>query len=128
MFRQAITVSVLAGLAAILKKTGGVSELVSFGFTKDTALIGTIVVNVIIVILFAEMYWFIDQTGENKGEHFGLESPVDAYYFSTVTSSSVGYGDVLPKSKKAKMLVIFHIMTMFLIVLPILLKALEPGD
>jgi hypothetical protein len=78
----------------------------------------------LIVIIFAEMYLALD----NSGEHFGFKDPLDAYYFSTVTSSSVGYGDLLPSSRKAKMLTIVHILTMFFIVLPIILRALEPGN
>ena len=87
MIRPLFTASFIAGLIAILKKTGGISELTSFGFSKDTTLIGTIIINVIIVTIFAESYWLLDNTGKD-GEHFGFETPLDAYYFSTVTSSS----------------------------------------
>ena len=127
MFRPLFTASFVAGLIAILKKTGGISELTSFGFRKDTTLIGTIIVNVIIVTIFAESYWLLDNTGKD-GEHFGFETPLDAYYFSTVTSSSVGFGDYLPKSGKAKILNIVHILTMFSIILPVIVRALEPGN
>jgi hypothetical protein len=127
MIRPILTASVVAGLIAILKKTGNVSELISFCLTKDNTLIGTVVINILIVIIFAEMYLALDNSGE-EGEHFGFKDPLDAYYFSTVTSSSVGYGDLLPSSRKAKMLTIVHILTMFFIVLPIILRALEPGN
>ena len=37
---------------------------------------------------------------------FGFKSPVDPFYFSFSTMSSVGYGDIVPKTSRAKALVI----------------------
>ena len=127
MLRQAITLPLVAMMLGVMYKTGGFKELISFGLTKDTALLGGIISNVVVVILFSELYWILDQSGE-EGEHFGFETPLDAYYFGTVTSSSVGYGDFLPRSKKAKILTIVHIMTLFFVILPIILEALKPGN
>jgi hypothetical protein len=36
---------------------------------------------------------------------FGFKSPVDPFYFSFTTISSVGYGDFSPKTNRAKMIV-----------------------
>jgi hypothetical protein len=36
---------------------------------------------------------------------FGFKSPVDPFYFSFTTMSSVGYGDFSPKTNRAKMIV-----------------------
>lgn len=36
---------------------------------------------------------------------FGFTSPVDPFYFSFTTMSSVGYGDFSPKTTRAKMVV-----------------------
>ena len=36
---------------------------------------------------------------------FGFVSPLDPFYFSFTTMSSVGYGDFRPKTSRAKMLV-----------------------
>ena len=38
-------------------------------------------------------------------EEFGFESPLDPFYFSFTTMSTVGYGDISPKSDRAKLLV-----------------------
>jgi voltage-gated potassium channel len=36
---------------------------------------------------------------------FNFTSPMDPYYFSFTTMSSVGYGDIVPKTDRAKLLV-----------------------
>lgn len=36
---------------------------------------------------------------------FGFKSPLDPFYFSFTTMSSVGYGDFSPKTDRAKMVV-----------------------
>ena len=127
MLRYVAILPILLALVGIMKKTGGIDELKSFGLARNTELLGTIITNIIIVIIFAELYLILDKSGE-EGEHYGFKDSLDAYYFSTVTSSSTGYGDILPKSRKAKMLNIAHLMIMFFIVVPALIKALEPGN
>ncbi|CAM9692916.1 unnamed protein product [Pylaiella littoralis] len=88
---------------------------------------GGILSNLIVVAVFEEIYWQVDRSTADSPdqEHFGFGSVLDAYYYFVVTSSSVGYGDILPRTRKAKMLTIAHIMSMFFIMLPIVLKALE---
>ena len=39
-------------------------------------------------------------------EEFGFKDDLDPYYFSFTTLSTVGYGDLSPKSKRAKILTI----------------------
>lgn len=42
-------------------------------------------------------------------EEFGFtESPMDPWYFSFTTMSTVGYGDFSPKTDRAKRMVMFH--------------------
>lgn len=103
--------------------SGAATEIVSFRPWVDNALVGGILSNLIVLVVFAELYWQLDQ--DDDEQHFGFASVVDAYYFSTVTSSSVGFGDILPKSNRAKMLTIVHILAMFFVMLPVVLKALE---
>lgn len=107
-----------------LMLSGGVKEIVSFRPWIDTSLVGGILSNLILLVVFAELYWQLDQ-GDDDHEHFGFSSAIDAYYFSAVTSSSVGYGDLLPKTPKAKLLTIAHILAMFFVMLPVVVKALE---
>ena len=52
---------------------------------------------------------------------FGFTSPLDPYYFSLTTMSSVGYGDFSPKTTRAKLLV----MTQHALVLVGVLTILE---
>ena len=126
MYARLMTAVVTAVLVRMLQKNDGFREIGSFGLLKDRVLVSSIISNILVVIVFAELYWFLDQ--DETEEHFGFDEPLDAYYFSTVTSSSVGYGDVLPLSKKAKILNMVHIMTMFFVVLPIVFEALKPGN
>ena len=126
MIRQLVVVSTLSILVRMLMKNGGVYEITSFRPFGDTTLIGGIISNILVVMVFAELYWGLDKSDDE--EHFGFKSPLDAYYFSTVTSSSVGYGDFLPISNKAKILNMTHIIIMFFVLIPIILEALKPGN
>ena len=45
-----------------------------------------------------------------KNDFSGIESYIDALYFSIVTQTTVGYGDIMPKSKRAKVIVSIQIL------------------
>ena len=69
--------------------------------------IGFPITNFIIILFFAFFYYLL------KGnDHFnGLDETstfIDALYFSFTTYSTVGYGDISPKSKFAKILVMLQ--------------------
>lgn len=123
MSRQILVACVIAIAIKGLATSGAVKEIVSFRPWIDTPLVGGILSNLILLIAFAELYWHVDKNDDH--EHFGFSSVIDSYYFSAVTSSSVGYGDYLPKTPKAKLLAIAHILAMFFVMLPVVLKALE---
>lgn len=125
MSRRLLVACAIAVAFKSLAMTGAVKEIVTYRPLIDTSLMGGIISNIILVVVFAELYWHVDQGEDDGREHFGFESALDAYYYSTVTSSSVGYGDILPKTPKAKILTSIHIMSMFFVMLPIVLKALE---
>lgn len=125
MSRRLLVACAIAIAFKSLAVTGAVKEIVTYRPLIDTSLMGGILSNLILVAVFAELYWHVDQGQDDGREHFGFESALDAYYYSTVTSSSVGYGDILPKTRKAKILTIIHIMSMFFVMLPMVLKALE---
>lgn len=126
MSRRVLVACAIAVALKSLAMTGAVTEIATYRPWVDTSLVGGILSNLLLLVVFAEMYWHLDQGEEEDGrKHFGFESAFDAYYFSTVTSSSVGYGDVLPKTREAKFLTMMHIMCMFFVMLPVVLKALE---
>lgn len=54
-------------------------------------------------ILLAIMYGIIYSM--MRPEDFEFKSRLDPYYFSFTTMSSVGYGDFMPKTDRAKMVV-----------------------
>ena len=52
-----------------------------------------------IALLYGFLYSMLDPS------EFGFRTALDPYYFSFTTMSSVGYGDLSPKTVRAKMLV-----------------------
>ena len=126
MYGRLVTASVIALLVRIFQKNGGLREIISFSLFKDRVLVDSIISNILVVMIFAELYWLLDHVDDE--DHFGFDDPLDAYYFSMVTSSSVGYGDILPLTRKAKVLNMLHIISMFFVVLPIVFEALKPGN
>jgi voltage-gated potassium channel len=62
-----------------------------------------VVNNFFLIFLTTLVYGFI--YSRMGPEDFDFKSPLDPYYFATTTMSSVGFGDIVPKSDRAKMLV-----------------------
>ena len=54
------------------------------------------------LILIALIYGIIYSI---KPDMYGFKSPIDPFYFSFTTMSSVGYGDFSPKTDLAKLIV-----------------------
>ena len=52
-----------------------------------------------VTLLYGFLYSMLDP------EEFGFKTALDPYYFSFTTMSSVGYGDLSPKTDRAKVLV-----------------------
>ena len=127
MYTRAIPYAVAAGLISTLKKIGAFQEIVEFKGYKDVSLIGGIVLNILLVLVFAEIYLTMDNVG--NGKHFGgLDGYTDALYFSTTSSTSMGFGDVLPKTKVAKMVVVTHAMLQFFVLVPMIIESFKPGN
>jgi voltage-gated potassium channel len=63
-----------------------------------------LIIPLVILFLFSLIthFWL----GE---EISGAKSYIDHLYFSTVTLASVGYGDMVPKTRRAKLLVAAYI-------------------
>jgi hypothetical protein len=87
------------------------SELVISSFLP----VGKLFINLTVIAIFSMIYMvidFIDTTAFNKQDEL---KGIDFIYFSTVTHSSVGYGDMYPKSVFAKMVVMLHIVLMLFV-------------
>jgi len=51
------------------------------------------------------------------GNPMNFETPFDAIYFSLTVTSTVGFGDYIPKSKIDKYIVSLHMLTLFIVLL-----------
>ena len=61
---------------------------------------------VTIALIITLVYGYLYSTMK---EDFGFsDDPLDPYYFSLMTMSTVGYGDFSPKTRRAKALVMSH--------------------
>lgn len=69
---------------------------------------GFILVALAIVVVFAVLTYFL--LGE---EIKGAQTFADHLYFSTVTLASVGYGDMVPQTQRARILVTAYIIFTF---------------
>ncbi len=63
---------------------------------------------------FAGLYWSINGGGNFKPD-FATET--DSLYFSLVTLTTVGYGDIVPLCEEARKLVMFEISSGFLVLI-----------
>lgn len=126
MIARSIPYITAAVLLSVMKKTGGLSEILNFTGYKDTQLLGTIILNIVLILLFAEIYWMMDSSAE--GKHFSFDGYIDSLYFTTVTSSSTGYGEITPKTRSARIVVMTHLLIQFFVLIPILLETLKPGN
>ena len=67
-------------------------------------------------MVFSGLYYYLLTPDDfNGGE--GLKSYNDYFYYTIVTHASVGYGDISPKTRKAKMLVSLHIIIAFVFII-----------
>ncbi|MEU3570940.1 ion channel [Kitasatospora sp. NPDC036755] len=56
--------------------------------------------------IFAATYYVL---GSRKTEFAGLETRLDALYFTVVTMATVGYGDITPAGQTARLVVVLQI-------------------
>ncbi|MFE6056817.1 ion channel [Kitasatospora sp. NPDC056446] len=56
--------------------------------------------------IFAATYFAL---GAHKAEFAGLETRLDALYFTVVTMATVGYGDITPAGQTARLVVVLQI-------------------
>jgi voltage-gated potassium channel len=75
-----------------------------------------VVLNILIITL---VYGILYSQMDSKS--FGFQSPLDPFYFAFTTMSSVGYGDITPKTDAAKLMV----MTQQMVIMTELAKLLK---
>ncbi|MQS13457.1 two pore domain potassium channel family protein [Streptomyces kaniharaensis] len=74
--------------------------------TSRRPVVGLIFLICLAVIVFSATYYvFAARLGEFKG----LETRLDALYFTVVTMATVGYGDITPSGQDARLVVILQI-------------------
>lgn len=69
-----------------------------------------IILNLFLIAFFAVIYY---ELGQYYPDSFAMENPEQmdfwtALYFSTITQSTVGYGDITPKSNIARLTVMLQ--------------------
>ncbi|MEW2630369.1 potassium channel family protein [Streptomyces sp. NPDC048389] len=62
------------------------------------------------VLIFAGAYHAL---GREPGQFHGLDTRVDALYFTIVTLATVGYGDITPRGQSARVVAILQIVYTF---------------
>jgi hypothetical protein len=77
-----------------------------------------IYVNLLLIFIFSIIYWYYG-TPENLtfGPQFSYNdniSYLSALYFTCTTHSTVGYGDITPKSKFMQTIIIIHLIILIL--------------
>lgn len=107
-----------ASLGILLHQTGGEVSLRAAGdllllvgllvfrtdFSRSNLATGTLFSVISIILLFG--YAIFGAYILGKGFSPPIESLVTAFYFSVVTMSTVGYGDIIPKTDDARMFVV----------------------
>jgi uncharacterized membrane protein len=68
----------------------------------------------VIFTIFTALYWLMDFK-----KHFGTD-PKDILYFSATVHSTVGFGDITPKTQAAKTVVTLHMVLSFIATLLVL--------
>lgn len=77
------------------------------GFSLFGKLMISGLVHLFFIIIFAFIYFSLK--GEENFEGLGSNATfLDCLYFAMTTSSTVGYGDIAPKSQTARLLVMVH--------------------
>ena len=69
------------------------------------------------ILFFSFVYWLINHHSESEKHFIGLDSdsPIfDYIYYSLGTSTTVGYGDIVPVSKSARALAMIQLSMIYL--------------
>lgn len=70
------------------------------------------------VVMFSLVYWsFADQRNWNDNLKRDRLTYMDTLYFSTITASTIGFGDITPRTTSLRWLVILQVFLSFGIVI-----------
>jgi hypothetical protein len=72
--------------------------------------------HVIVILLFAVINMIVAKKYGTKGDKKRFSTFENCLYFSTITHSTVGYGDLFPESKALRRVAMLHIVIMLSIV------------
>ena len=72
---------------------------------NKSKIINLLYIYLIIITIFSIIYYYVGA----HNFHNMKNSYLDSLYFSIITSSTVGYGDITPKTNTAKIIVILQI-------------------
>ena len=69
--------------------------------------------HIALIVIFFICYMVLFKL--NKDNFKGADDYLDIFYFTSITQSSTGYGDIVPKTKLAKMFTsLHHILILFI--------------
>ena len=71
--------------------------------------------HLLVIFIFTIIYQKFAKIYGTKEDKENFENFENTLYFTTVTHFTIGYGDISPKSKMLKRLVILHIIVAFLL-------------
>ena len=87
-------------------------------YLKKHRKIRYIVISVILIFLFTIIYWSL---GTNDNFSFNTSqtelSFLDALYFTLVTQTTIGYGDISPKSQLMRFITVCHIISLIITII-----------
>jgi CBS domain containing-hemolysin-like protein len=72
------------------------------------------------LLMFTNFYQYLSWQNIKNFNHDQYLNFIDLFYFTTVTSATVGFGDIFPKTSFARLIVTIQILTTFLYVIGIL--------
>ena len=72
--------------------------------------------HLLLVFIFAACYYVVSNYYDTNTGKKALQkplSPLDCFYYSLVTQTTVGYGDIVPKTDMMKVITIVQLLTIY---------------